>query len=421
MSRSRSDTLSALSCLPAILLVLAAGQSRANPWPGWRGPNGSGYTDERELPLTWGGKNDENIRWKVDLKGRSFSSPIVWGDRVFITNAPKLSDQDVKNKVIPDHYILCFAAADGKELWRATVAHGQSAEDYYTIPTPVTDGKRVYVWFGSGVMAAVDFDGKLVWRREHPGPYRVYPGVSSSPLLYNDTVLILCDQGKDSFLLALDKTNGEVKWEKKRKKVNGSTNSSPVLMPVKGKPQVMVASSKELQGLDPDTGEVQWWCGKDGGYWTSLTYGNGLVYSDSGGGRGVAVDPSGVGDVSKSGVKWTHAKVPEGLGCPVIVGDYLYRVHKPGVLKCWKLSSGELVYDERLKDISFLASPIATKEGRIYFASPRQTYVIQAGPELKVLASNRIKDGGDDGPSAAVSSGRIFLKTTGRLYCVGEK
>ncbi|HEY7312749.1 MAG TPA: PQQ-binding-like beta-propeller repeat protein [Gemmataceae bacterium] len=421
MSRSRSIPRVIPCCLPVLLLVLAAGASPADDWPSWRGRGGDGSSGEKDLPLKWGGKNDENIRWKVDLKGKSFSSPIIWGDRVFITNVPKLSDQDVKNKVIPDHYVLCFAAADGKELWRATVPHGPWAEDYYTIPTPITDGKRVYAWFGSGVVAAVDFDGKIVWRCERPGPYHVYPGVSSSPLLHNDTLLILCDQGKDSFVLALDKSSGEVKWEKKRAKVNGSTNSSPVLMPVKGKPQMMVALAKELQGLDPDTGEVRWWCGKDGGYWTSLTYGNGLVYSDSGGGRGLAVDPGGEGDVSKSRVKWTHAKVPEGLGCPVIVGDYLYRVHKPDVLKCWKLSTGELVYEERLKDISFLASPIATKDGRIYFASPRQTYVIQAGPELKVLASNRIKDAGDDGPSPAVSGGRIFLKTTGRLYCVGEK
>ncbi len=402
-------------------LLGAPGAGRAGNWPGWRGPTGAGYTDETELPLTWGGKKDENVLWKVDLKGRSFSSPIVWGDRVFITNVVKQNDQDSKNKVVPEHRVICYAAEDGKELWSTTVPHGNFADGYYTIPTPVTDGKRIYAWFGSGVMAALDFDGKIVWRWEHPGPYHVYPGVSSSPLLFEDSVLILCDQGKDSFLLALDKKSGEVKWEKKRPKVSGSTNSSPILMPVKGKPQIMVAASKALQGLDPATGNELWWCAKDGGYWTSLTYGSGLVYTDSGGGRGVAVDPSGEGDVNKSHVKWQHPKVPEGLGCPLIVGEYLYRVHKPGVLKCWKLSSGELVYEKRLENISFLASPIATADGRIYIASPRRGYVIKAGPEPEVLATNSLKDGGDDGPSPAVSGGHIFLKTTGRLYAIGKK
>ena len=405
----------------AFVLLAAADPGRAGNWPGWRGPTGCGYTDETELPLTWGGKSNENVLWQVDLKGRSFSSPAVWGERVFVTNSPKLSDADVKAKVIPDHSLHCYAAADGKELWRTTVPHGPWPDEYYTIPTPVTDGKLVYAWFGSGVMVAVDFAGKIAWRREVPGPYRVYPGVSSSPLLYGDAVLILCDQGKDSFLLALDRKSGEVKWKKKREKVAGSTNSSPILAKVGEKTQLLVASARELQGLDPATGDVIWWCGKDGGYWTSLTFGSGLVYADSGGGRGLAVDPRGEGDVSKSRVKWAHNKVPEGLGCPIIVGDYLYRAHKPGFLKCWKLSTGELVYDERLTDLSFLASPFATKDGRIYFASPRCTYVIQAGPEPKVLATNRVKDGGDDGPSPAVSGGRIFLKTIGKLYCVGKQ
>ncbi len=420
--RSRgARSLSLLVSLVTALFLSASSAGLAGNWPAWRGSTGAGYSDETDLPLTWGGKSDDNVLWKVDLKGKSFSSPIVWGDRVFLTNAPRQSDANVKNKIVPEHWVLCYDAADGKELWRTTVPHGDFADGYYTIPTPATDGKRVYVWFGSGVMAALDFDGKIVWRREISGPYHVYPGVSSSPLLYKDAVLLLCDQGKESFLLALDKKSGEVKWEKKRPKISGSTNSSPILMPVHGKTQMMVATAKVLQGVDPDSGEVLWWCGKDGGYWTSLTYGSGLVYTDSGGGRGVAVDPSGEGDISKSSVKWTHNKVPEGLGCPLIVGDYLYRVHKPGVLKCWKLSSGEQVYDERLENLSFLASPIATPDGRIYIASPRRSYVLKAGPKLEVLATNSLKDGGDDGPSPAVANGRIFLKTTGRLYCIGKK
>jgi outer membrane protein assembly factor BamB len=392
----------------------------AGNWPGWRGPTGAGYSDEKDLPLTWGGKKNENVLWKVTLVGRSYSSPIVWGEQVFVTTHAKQTDKEVKAKVIPEHYVSCYAASDGKQLWRTVVPHGSWPDGYYSIATPVTDGERVYAWFGSGVAVALDFKGKILWRTERPGPYRVYPGVSSSPVLVGDTLLILVDQGKDSFLLALDRKTGARKWEKKRPPTVGGTNSSPILMKVKGKTQVLVAAGKALQGLDPATGDVLWWCDKDGGYWTSLTHGSGLVYADSGGGRGRAVDPTGSGNVNKSHVKWEHKKVPEGLGCPLIVGDYLYRVHKPDVLKCWKLSTGELAGDKRLAGISIVSSPIATADGRIYLASARKSYVLKAGPKLEVLAVNTLP-AGDDGPSPAFSGGRIFVKDSHTLFGIGTK
>jgi outer membrane protein assembly factor BamB len=416
-TRLRTVTARTLVCAG---LLLAAPAS-AGDWPGWRGPGGTGTTDEKELPLTWGGKTNENVLWKAEVGGRSYCSPVVWGDRVFVTTADRQSDQDVKNKVIPDHRVICYRAADGKELWRTEVPHGPwfDGNSIYTAPTPVTDGKTVYAWFGSGVMVALDFGGKVLWRREHAGPYNVYPCVTSSPLLYGDAVLILCDQGKDSFLLALDRKNGEVKWEEKRPKA-ASTNSSPIVVRVKGRDELIVCGGKALEGLDPAGGKRLWWCDKDGGYYTSFAFGSGLLYADSGGGRGLAVDPGGEGDVSKTRVKWHQDKVPEGLGCPVIVGDYVYRAHKPGMLRCSKLSTGEVVYSERLDGISYLASPFVTPEGRIYFASAGKSYVVKAGPKFEVLATNTLP-GGDDGPSPAVSGGRIFVKSSQTLFCIGKK
>ena len=408
-----------LAVVGVALLLAFGGRGRAENWPGWRGPTGDGHTAEKGLPLTWGGKKNENVLWKADLGGRSFSSPVAWGDRVFVTVAAKQTDQQVKDKVVPEHFVLCFRAADGKQFWRTVVPAGKFADGYYSIPTPVTDGKLLYTWFGSGVAAALDFDGKIVWRTERPAPYSVYPGVSSSPVLHGDSVLILCDQGKDSFLLALDRKTGRKKWERKRPNAP-STNSTPELVRVKGKAQLVVAGSNALQGLDPDNGEILWTCGKDGGYWTSLTAGSGVVYTDSGGGRGIAVDPTGAGDVNKTHVKWTHRKVPEGLGCPLIVGDYLYRAHKPGLVSCWRLSTGEKLFSERLQGVSYLSSPFATPDGRVYFASAGKSYVLEAGPKFKVLAENTLP-GGDDGPSPAVSGGRIFLRSTSTLFCAGKK
>jgi outer membrane protein assembly factor BamB len=410
-------------CIAMVLaawgLLQGTAPTWAGNWPAWRGPTGNGDTDEKDLPLTWGGKKNEHVLWKVQLEGRGYSSPIVWGERVFVTTAARQTDQQVKDKLVPEHYVTCYRTTDGQQLWRTLVPPGKFADGYFAIPTPVTDGKRVYVWFGSGVAAALDLDGKIVWRRERPGPYSVYPGVSSSPLLYGDTLLVLCDQSRDSFLMALDKQTGEVKWEKKRPTMQ-SVNSSPILIRVNGAEQMVVGGSNALQGLDPASGKVLWWCAKDGGYWSSLTAGSGLVYADSGGGRGVAVDPRGMGDVDKTHVKWQHAKVPEGLGAPIIVGDYLYRAHRPDIVKCWRLSNGEELYAERLQGLSFVSSPFATADGRVYFASAATTYVIKAGPTFERLAVNRL-EGGDDGPSAAASGGRIFLKSSSMLFAIGNK
>lgn len=405
----------------AVLALFLVQAAQAGNWPGWRGPNGTGHTDEKDLPLTWGGKKNENVLWQVTLVGRSYSSPIVWGDNVFVTTHPRQTDKEVKAKVIPEHYVTCYGAADGKQRWNTVVPHGSWPDGYYTIATPVTDGERVYAWFGSGVAVALDFKGNIVWRTERPGPYRVYPGVSSSPVLVGDNLLILVDQGQDSFLLALDRKTGAKKWEKKRPPTVGGTNSSPILMQVKGKTQVLVAAGKALQGLDPATGDVIWWCDKDGGYWTSLTHGSGMVYADSGGGRGRAVDPTGSGNVNNTAhIKWEHKKVPEGLGSPLIVGDYLYRVHRPDLVKCWELSTGKLVGEKRLQGVSITASPIATADGRIYIACPARSYVLEGGPKLEVKAVNTLP-GGDQGPSAAISGGRIFLKDETRLFAIGKK
>src|SRR4051794_6452676 len=158
----------------AVLLLtvaLSATFARAGDWPGWRGPSGAGYVEEKGLPLTWNWdkKRQENILWKADLpKTTGHSSPIVWGDRVFLTIAAKQTQAEEKEKVIPEHHLMCFNAADGTVLWKTPIPPGKEPMGYaiYAVPTPVTDGKAVYCWFGSAVLAAIDFDGKILWRHE---------------------------------------------------------------------------------------------------------------------------------------------------------------------------------------------------------------------------------------------------------------
>jgi outer membrane protein assembly factor BamB len=175
-----------------------------------------------------------------------------------------------------------------------------------------------------------------------------------------------------------------------------------------------------LQGLDPSDGKVIWWASNPGDVPTPV-YGKGLVYCESGrGGPGIAVEPTGEGDVTKSLVKWKTNPVPEGYSSPVISGDYVYRVHQPGILKCWSLDSGAVAYSERLPNgVDHSASPLVTPEGRIYFASGGKSAVIAPGPKFEVLATSDLGDPGR--ASAAVAGGRIYIKGGKNLYCIGKK
>jgi outer membrane protein assembly factor BamB len=415
--------------LAGVTLLLTATAVLGADWPSWRGPTGQGVSDEKDLPLTWGAKDDANVLWKVPLPGveatatqdKNQSSPIVVKGRVFITTSywPK----GVKpGDEYPEHHVTCYQAADGKQLWDKTVPHGpwklSDLRGGYTVATPCADAERVYVVFGSSVIAALDFDGKMVWRKEIK-PFDFDVTVGSSPIVYEDMILYQCDQvNKSSRLIAFDRKTGDVKWEEKRPKQNFS-HSTPVLAKIKGKTQLLLAASNALQGVDPADGKLLWWCDAQGDT-VSPVYGGGVVYLDSGrGSTGVAVDPTGEGDVTKTNLKWKVSQVPEGFSSPVIVGAYVYRVHNPGILKCWKLENGEEAVKERLAGVATAASPVATADGRIYFASAGKSYVIKAGAQPEILATNDLGDGGEASP--AVADGRIFLKGRQYLFCIGKK
>ena len=416
-------------------VLLCATQARASDWPGWRGPTGLGYTEETDLPLTWNAKTGDNIVWKALLHGGAknnpdftspgWSSPIVCKDRVFLTTAtwPKgLSDKE-RRTVIAEHHVLCFDAGDGKELWDTVVPPGKlvtkSPFHGYAVPTPATDGNLVFALFGSGVLAALGFDGKICWREELPR-LRDEDGnpVCSSPVLYDYTVIV---PGIHSMgLRGLEKTTGKVKWEQRTQQRN--TMSTPALIRVQDKVQ-LIHHSGGVQGIDPVTGDVLWWCQVPTSE-SSPVYGCGLLYADPGDGmgqRGAAIDPTGTGDVSKTHVRW-QARVDGVAGSSaIIVGKQVYRSSgRQGFIRSWALANGELAHEKETPRITPSASPIATPDGRIYFASPGRSYVIKAGPRFEVLAGNDLDDG-PDYTTAAVSNGRIFIKGKSYLWCIGKK
>lgn len=411
--------------LALLALLLVAAPASAADWPGWRGPSGMGHTDDKALPLTWDAKTKENVRWKFELPipaggaDQNQSSPVVVGDRVFITISHWDGKLDPKRH--PEHRVICLST-EGKLLWSEKVEPGPwlfaDLRGGYTAPTPAADAERVYVVFGSSVIAALDHSGKLVWRKEVK-PFKFDVALAASPVLFGDTVILQCDElDKQSRLVAFDKKTGDVAWEAPRPNV-GFAHSTPVLADIAGKKQLLVSASNAVQGVDPSNGKVLWTCEAKGDT-VSPVLGGGLVYIDSGrGGIGIAVDPTGSGDVTKTHLKWKIANIPDGYGSPVIVGDHLYRLHSPGVLKCLKLSTGEVVYSERLTGVSTHASPITAPAGRIYLASAGKTYVVKAGEKFEILATNDLGD--DSAASPAVAGGRLYLKGRKALYCVGEK
>ena len=412
------------------LLAMLALTLVAADWPSWRGPTGMGITDAEGLPLTWGGKDNENVLWKAPLPGtdgkakfdHNQSSPIVWKDRVCLIMV--YWPEGVAQTEAPEHRVACYRTEDGKKLWDVKVDPGpwllKDLRGGYSAPTPCTDGERVYALFGSSVLVALDFDGKQVWRKEIT-PYGWDVAIGTSPVLYQDTILILADAvpEKLSRLIALDKKTGDVKWEQKRP-TSKFDHSTPVLVDVKGKPQLLVSSSGALQGLDPADGKVIWFASNPGDV-PCPVYGKGLVYCDSGrGGPGIAVDPTGEGDVTKSMVKWKTPPVPEGYSSPIVSGDHVYRLHNPGVLKCWKLADGMQVFSERLPNgVDHAGSPIVTPEGRLYFAGGGKSVVLAPGPKYEVLGTGDLEDPSKTSP--AVAGGRIYIKGGKNLYCIGKK
>lgn len=418
--------------LPLLAALLLASSLRASDhWPSWRGPTGMGHYDANDLPLQWNAKTGQNVLWKMPLfpsdkvrRDQNQSSPIVWGERVFVTVS--YWPEGTSEKEFPEHHVLCFRTTDGAKLWDTPVPPGPwkltDLRGGYTAPTPACDGQRIYVAFGSAILAALDMDGKLLWRHELK-PHFFDVALGTSPIVFKDTVIMVCDLIKDhkaSRIQALDAKTGQIRWEKKRPAVDWA-HSTPILAQVNDQPQLLLATANGPQGLDPVTGDLLWWHTAEGrvGDTVSPVYRDGQLYMDSGrGGSGLALK-IGRGELGKDQLAWTQKSLPEGFSSPVLIGPQLYRLHAPEVLSCWKWSDGATVFKERLAGLDHAISPLATADGKLYLAAAGKSYVLQAGPKLEILAENDLGDPSRASPAAA--RGRIYLKGARYLWGVGKK
>lgn len=418
-----------LNTLLTVALLLFATTARAENWPAFRGPTGMGKSTERDLPTQWNAKTGENIAWKTSLlpadsKAKpdlNQSSPIVWNDQVIISTA--YWPEGVAQTEFPEQHLTCYRLADGGQQWDCKVPVGAwkltDLRGGYSAPTPATDGQHIYAAFGSATLVCLDMGGKIVWQKPIDHHESIDVAFSTSPILYKNRVLLLSDKNnKHSTLTAFDAANGEVVWTQKRPEVTFN-HTTPLLANVAGEPQLLVAASNVLQGLDPDNGEVIWSCATPGDVTMPVIQDN-LVYTDSGrGGPGLAVDATGKGDISKTHVKWRVSQIPEGLSSPAIAAGLLFRTHTPGVVKCFRFSDGDLQYTARLNGASLQASPVVTADDLVYFASGGKSYVVRPGNKLDIVGTSDLED--PSAASPAISQGKLLLKGSRYLYAIGKK
>lgn len=418
------------------LIGWLTGMVRADNWPGWRGPTGQGHCLEKEVPLTWSAK--ENVRWKVPLPDSGTSTPAIWGERVFVTQAsdktlwPPTGNNGGRG-IARKRSLMCFARSDGKLLWQQTVIYDEKEATHPTNPycsaSPATDGERVVVSFGSAGMYCYDFNGKELWKKDLGKLEHVW-GNASSPIFYRDLVILWCGPGERQFLLAVDKKTGAKVWEHhepggsdglKNSQWIGSW-STPIVVKVNGQDQLLLGVPKKLKGFDPATGKELWSCeGLGNLIYTSPLYADGIAVQMSGfHGPALAVKLGGTGNITKDRL-WHHTKQnPQRIGSGVIVGQHVFILEENGTPHCFDLNTGEEVWkvDQRPSGGGAWGSMVYA-DGRLYVTSRSgTTLVFAASPRYELLAVNRINEHVD--ASIAISDGDLFIRSFKHLWCIGK-
>jgi outer membrane protein assembly factor BamB len=426
-------------------LTLAAASHAAEPhWSQWRGPDGQGVARDAGVPLEW--SEGKNIAWKTPLPGRGHSSPIVWGDRIFLTTA-------IEGELVPGakavrHFeageefvhpdgvgadrkhtlkLLALDAKAGRILWERTAWEGtpydtRHKRGSYASPTPVTDGTLVYAYFGAEGLYAYDFEGNLAWKWWPGGIATFGVGVGSSPLLYKDLVVLLCDEdnGDASFLVGLNKTTGKEVWRTPRKvQISWAT---PVIVRAAGHDELVTAGTEQVIAYDPATGRELWRMkGLENNAVPSPVAEGEVVIVSSGypGKIAMAVQAGGSGDVSDSRVLWRYARGTAYVPSPVVVDGLVYLMTDKGLLTCLDVKTGAVQYEGGRPPVpaTFMASPVVV-DGRILMMSmDGDTFVIKAGPAHEVLRTNSL--GEPIAASAAVAGGRLYIRGEKHLFAIG--
>lgn len=393
----------------------------AENWSRFRGPNGQGISSETMLPISWSA--DKNIAWKTSIPGQGWSSPIVYGEHVFLTTA---TEEGVSCRVV------CLHRADGSIAWNTEV-HRQKPgakrqQNSYATPTPVTDGKLVYAVFYDGTVVAVDFAGNLVWKNREVEFFSLH-GLGASPVLAQGQLIMPFDGSsaeetrvgwkvpwENAVILALDAKDGSVRWKGKRGESRVG-HVTPILLD--DEKQIVTAGGDRVQGFNAQTGERTWSIYSQGeGVTPSPVVGDGLIFTSSGFEAPTirAIRIGGKGEVTKSHIAWEQTKGVPALASPLFVAPYLYTITRDNILHCIQAADGEIVWQQRLTGVHS-ASPVLA-DGKIYVLSEDGvTLVLRPGSKYEEIARNSLEE--TCLASMAVSQGQFFIRTATHLYCIG--
>ena len=396
-------------------LLLAVPPAAAEDWPQFRGPTGQGVSTESELPVEW--SESRNVRWKVEVPGAGWSSPVVAGDRVWLTTA-------VVDRNGTSLRALAFDTVSGRRVVDAEVFHLPrrnllNPKNSHASPTPIVEGDRVYVHFGADGTAALTSSGEVVWRKRFS--YESQHGNGGSPTLYKDLLILSCDGSDVAFVVALDKRTGAEQWRTRRRAPFDQAYSTPLVIRVGERDQLVSVGAYRAVAYDPDTGKELWRVGYADGFSNvpRPVFANGLVYIATGFQEPslIAVRPDGTGDVTRTHVAWTLRRSAPHTPSPIAVGEELYVVNDMGIATCLDGRSGETLWRERLGG-NYSASPVFA-DGRIYFLSEEGVATVLApGRTFRKLATNQID--GATLASMAIADKSIFIRTDAALYRIGQ-
>ena len=408
----------------------------AMDWPQYRGPLGNGVSEATNVPLNWGAAT--NIAWKTAVPGRGRSSPILLGDRIWLTTAieqgvrrTQIGSDDMQTAEHVSLGAVCINRADGKILWHVTLFEVDTPDavhwfNSWATPTPTIERDRLYCDFGTFGTACLDaVTGKTVWQTRLPLDHQVGPG--SSPILYQDLLLLVRDGRDAQYVTALNKDSGKAVWKTERPPIQASSGNlkkcfcSPLLFSAAGKTQMVVPGAHWVVSYDPISGKEYWRARHGDGFsiGASPVFGHGMVFFSTGCMKAqlLAVRADGQDDVTATHIAWRSPRQIPVMSSPVLVGDELYWVSDDGMASCAEAQTGQIHWQERLGG-GHLATPIYA-QGRLYFfGQDGKTTVLKAGTQLERLAENSL-----EGPliaTPAIVDGAVFLRTDTHLYRIGK-
>lgn len=437
---SRVCLSAAMKTLPrfATLLLAAALPCSAANWPAWRGANADGISTEKNLPLKW--SKTENVRWRIPLPEAGNSTPIVWGERIFVT-------QPVGDR----RTLLCFNRADGKQLWQVGVATKEKEPTHATNPycsaSPVTDGESVIVSFASDGLFCYDFSGKELWKRTDLGQQIHIWGAATSPVIHGNLCFLNFGPGETTYLLAVDKQTGKTVWkndeaggdsgnpppapkdppaDKKAAAPRGKWLGSwttPVIINENGSDSLIMSWPDRLCSLNPATGKERWNSkGLTALVYTSPIHADGILVAMSGfSGSAMAVRTGGSGDVTESKRLWHQRNSPQRIGSGVIHEGHIYIHNDPGTAMCLNLETGKQVWSERLVGGGATGvnwSSVLLADAKCYtITQGGDCFVFKASPTFELLATNSL--GEKSNSSIVPAGGALLIRTHKALWCIG--